>query len=174
MLGGLAGAVFYLPFKKVKNWAWESYWWSTRYLACCWCLGFSRWRLPRMCYRSSGPARDEMIYCLCAAPSGVSAADMGMISATSGSAWDCHGGRADSAAGTLIPPCSKGKEAVANMFGTSAGRSRWPRAGAVAGIVAGRHGRHVQGKRTAGGGEEKRKTVAEFNSRGSWWRSSPD
>src|SRR5512139_1927413 len=25
-LGGLAGAVFYLPFKKVKNWAWESYW----------------------------------------------------------------------------------------------------------------------------------------------------
>lgn len=26
MLGGLAGAVFYLPFKKVRNWAWESYW----------------------------------------------------------------------------------------------------------------------------------------------------
>ena len=26
VLGGLAGAVFYLPFKKVKNWAWESYW----------------------------------------------------------------------------------------------------------------------------------------------------
>ena len=25
-LGGLAGAVFYLPFKKVKHWAWESYW----------------------------------------------------------------------------------------------------------------------------------------------------
>ena len=26
VLGGLAGAVFYLPLKKVKNWAWESYW----------------------------------------------------------------------------------------------------------------------------------------------------
>jgi len=26
VLGGLAGAIFYLPFKKVKNWAWESYW----------------------------------------------------------------------------------------------------------------------------------------------------
>ncbi|HPA19465.1 MAG TPA: L-rhamnose/proton symporter RhaT [Verrucomicrobiae bacterium] len=25
-LGGLAGAVFYLPFKKVQKWAWESYW----------------------------------------------------------------------------------------------------------------------------------------------------
>jgi L-rhamnose-H+ transport protein len=25
-LGGLAGAVFYLPFKKVTKWAWESYW----------------------------------------------------------------------------------------------------------------------------------------------------
>ena len=25
-LGGLAGAVFYLPFKKVTDWAWESYW----------------------------------------------------------------------------------------------------------------------------------------------------
>jgi len=26
VLGGLAGAVFYLPLKKVKSWAWESYW----------------------------------------------------------------------------------------------------------------------------------------------------
>lgn len=26
MLGGLSGACFYLPFKKVKDWAWESYW----------------------------------------------------------------------------------------------------------------------------------------------------
>ncbi len=26
VFGGLAGAVFYLPFKRVKNWAWESYW----------------------------------------------------------------------------------------------------------------------------------------------------
>lgn len=26
ILGGLAGACFYLPFKKVKGWAWESYW----------------------------------------------------------------------------------------------------------------------------------------------------
>jgi L-rhamnose-H+ transport protein len=26
VMGGLAGAVFYLPLKKVKNWAWESYW----------------------------------------------------------------------------------------------------------------------------------------------------
>lgn len=26
LLSGLSGAVFYLPFKKVKNWAWESYW----------------------------------------------------------------------------------------------------------------------------------------------------
>lgn len=25
-LGGLAGAVFYLPFKRVRDWAWESYW----------------------------------------------------------------------------------------------------------------------------------------------------
>ncbi len=25
-LGGLAGAVFYLPLTKVKQWAWESYW----------------------------------------------------------------------------------------------------------------------------------------------------
>ena len=26
VLGGLAGAVFYLPLKNVKDWAWESYW----------------------------------------------------------------------------------------------------------------------------------------------------
>ncbi len=26
VLGGLAGAIFYLPFKKVRNWSWESYW----------------------------------------------------------------------------------------------------------------------------------------------------
>ena len=26
VLGGLAGAVFYMPLKRVKDWAWESYW----------------------------------------------------------------------------------------------------------------------------------------------------
>lgn len=26
VLGGFAASSFYLPFKKVKNWAWESYW----------------------------------------------------------------------------------------------------------------------------------------------------
>ena len=26
MLGGLMGAVFYLPFSRVKKWAWGSYW----------------------------------------------------------------------------------------------------------------------------------------------------
>jgi L-rhamnose-H+ transport protein len=26
MIGGLAGAIFYMPLKKVKDWAWESYW----------------------------------------------------------------------------------------------------------------------------------------------------
>ena len=26
VLGGLAGAVFYMPLKKVKDWAWESFW----------------------------------------------------------------------------------------------------------------------------------------------------
>src|SRR5687767_15112422 len=26
MLGGIASGSFYLPFKKVKGWAWESYW----------------------------------------------------------------------------------------------------------------------------------------------------
>jgi len=26
VLGGLAGAIFYLPLKREKNWAWESYW----------------------------------------------------------------------------------------------------------------------------------------------------
>jgi len=26
MVGGLSGASFYLPFKKVRDWAWESYW----------------------------------------------------------------------------------------------------------------------------------------------------
>src|SRR5437667_9156542 len=25
-IGGLASAVFYLPYRKVKHWAWESYW----------------------------------------------------------------------------------------------------------------------------------------------------
>ena len=26
MLAGLAGASFYLPFKAVRKWSWESYW----------------------------------------------------------------------------------------------------------------------------------------------------
>ena len=44
ILGGLAGASFIRRFKKVKNWAWESYWlifaWCLPWLSCPWVLAF--------------------------------------------------------------------------------------------------------------------------------------
>ena len=65
MLGGLAGAVFYLPFKKVKNWAWESYWLVYAVfglLLVPWILALAT--SPNVVPVLRAAPGDEMIYCL--------------------------------------------------------------------------------------------------------------
>jgi L-rhamnose-H+ transport protein len=74
-LGGLAGAVFYLPFKKVLNWAWESYWMVYALVG----LIVVPWVLAAfvspntVAVLTSAPG-SEILTAICAAPPGESAA----------------------------------------------------------------------------------------------------
>ena len=73
-LGGLAGAVFYLPFKKVKGWAWESYWMVYAVFGLIlvpWFLTFTT--SPKRSDRFSGLRRPtSLLIVSCAAPPGAS------------------------------------------------------------------------------------------------------
>ena len=64
VLGGLAGAVFYLPFKRVKDWAWESYWMIyavTGLIIVPWVLAFST--SPNVLSVISHTPFSELAYC---------------------------------------------------------------------------------------------------------------
>jgi L-rhamnose-H+ transport protein len=165
MLGGLAGAVFYLPFKKVRNWAWESYW--LVYAV------FGLLLVPLLLTLATSPnvfsvlrsaPRDETIYCLvCGAIWGFGGLTWGLMIRYLGVGLGlAMGAGLTSAAGTLIPPMLKGKEAVANMFGTSAGLVSVAAAlVSVAGIVL--VGLAGMSKENELPEAEKKKAVAEFN-----------
>ena len=124
MLGGLAGAVFYLPFKKVKNWAWESYWLVYAVFGLVlvpWILALAT--SPNVFSVLKSAPGNELVYCLvCGAIWGFGGLTWGLMIRYLGVGLGlAMGAGLTSAAGTLIPPMLKGKEAVANMFGTSAG-----------------------------------------------------
>jgi L-rhamnose-H+ transport protein len=105
-LGGLAGAVFYLPFQKVKGWAWESYWLVYAVsgllvvpLALAWVTSPNLWAVLR-----AAPRR-EVAYCyLCGALWGVGGLTWGLmiryLGVGLGLAIGCG---VTSAAGTLVP-----------------------------------------------------------------------
>src|SRR5204862_48654 len=40
-IGGLASAVFYLPYRKVRHWAWASYWITGGIMSACMSYGFA-------------------------------------------------------------------------------------------------------------------------------------
>jgi L-rhamnose-H+ transport protein len=111
VLGGLAGAVFYLPFKKVKNWAWESYWLVYALFG----LIFVPWTLaivvsPNVFSVLKAAPHKELGYCfLCGAMWGVGGLTWGLmiryLGVGLGLAIGCG---LCSAAGTLIPPVIKG------------------------------------------------------------------
>lgn len=112
MLGGLAGAVFYLPFKKVKNWAWESYWMVYAVFALIivpWALAFST--SPNVLGVLKASPSKELGYCfLCGAMWGFGGMTWGLmiryLGVGLGLAIGCG---LCSAAGTLIPPVIKGE-----------------------------------------------------------------
>jgi L-rhamnose-H+ transport protein len=165
MLGGLAGAVFYLPFKKVRNWAWESYWMVYALFG----LVIVPWLLalatsPNLFATLSAAPGGEIAYCmLCGAIWGFGGLTWGLMIRYLGVGLGlAMGAGITSAAGTLIPPLLKGRESVAAMFHTQSGVVSLVAALiSVAGIVF--VGMAGMSKEKELPEEAKKKAVAEFN-----------
>jgi len=112
VLGGLASAVFYLPFKKVKHWAWESYWMIYAVIGLVvvpWVLAFCM--SPNVISVLKAAPSNEIGYCfLCGAMWGLGGLTWGLmiryLGVGLGLAIGCG---LCSAAGTLIPPVIKGE-----------------------------------------------------------------
>jgi L-rhamnose-H+ transport protein len=167
MLGGLAGAIFYLPFKKVKGWAWESYWLVYAIFGLVlvpWLLAFTT--SPNLISVLKAAPRNELLYCfLCGAAWGFGGLTWGLMIRYLGIGLGlAMGAGLTSAAGTLIPPMLKGTAAIRAMFTTAGGIvSVIAALVSLAGIVfVGMAGRSKEGELSE---EQKRKTVAEFNFR---------
>jgi L-rhamnose-H+ transport protein len=111
VLGGVVGAIFYLPFKKVKNWAWESYWFVYAWFALIivpWALALSM--SPNVfSVLKAAPAREIGFCLLFGAMWGIGNLTWGLmirfLGFGLGLALGCG---LCSAAGTLIPPLAKG------------------------------------------------------------------
>lgn len=163
VLGGLAGAVFYLPFKKVKNWAWESYWMIyavAGLVVVPWVLAFCT--SPNVVSVLKQAPPKTLFYCFaCGAMWGVGGFTWGLmiryLGVGLGLAVGCG---ICSAAGTLIPPILKGnpgvlvadKPAIVALVGVIV---------SLAGIVA--VGMAGMSKENELPEEEKKKAVAEYN-----------
>ncbi len=162
-LGGLAGAVFYLPFKKVKNWAWESYWFIYAVFGLVlvpWILTFIT--SPNVIAVLSKAPGKHLAYCfLCGAAWGVGGLTWGLmiryLGVGLGLAIGCG---LCSAAGTIIPPLLKGQ--FATLFQTAAGQvSLLAAVVSLFGIVL--VGMAGMSKEKELPDEIKKKAVAEFN-----------
>ncbi len=167
MLGGLSGAVFYLPFSKVRKWAWESYWLIYALVGLVlvpWILAFTT--APNtLAVLHAAPSR-EIVYCLvCGMLWGFGGLTWGLMIRYLGVGLGlAMGAGLTSAAGTLIPPLLKGSGAVAAMFHTPGGQASVAAAAvSLVGIVCvGLAGRSKEQELPE---EEKKKAVAEFNFR---------
>lgn len=112
VLGGLAGAVFYLPLKREKNWAWESYWLFYAIFALVvapWALAFAKCSNVLEVLKQA-PSK-EVWYCyVCGAAWGFGGLTWGLmiryLGVGLGLAIGCG---ICSAAGTLIPKVITGK-----------------------------------------------------------------
>ena len=164
-LGGLAGAVFYLPFKKVKNWAWESYWMIyaiAGLIVVPWVLALSTSPNVLAVLRQSPPK--TLAYCFaCGAMWGVGGFTWGLmiryLGVGLGLAIGCG---LCSAAGTLIPPVIAGN--LASLTEPPAARA------ALVGVAVSLLGIILVGvagmsKENELPEEEKKKAVAEYNFR---------
>ena len=166
-LGGMAGAVFYLPFSRVKKWAWESYWLVYAVVG----LVVAPWLLayvtaPNTFAVIAAAPRHEVVYCLiCGMLWGFGGLTWGLMIRYLGVGLGlAMGAGLTSAAGTLIPPMLKGSAATAAMFHTTGGQiSVAAAAVSLVGIVCvGLAGRSKESELPE---EVKKKTVAEFNFR---------
>ncbi len=162
-LGGLAGAVFYLPFKKVKNWAWESYWLVYAVFGLVivpWLLAFTT--SPNVLAVLKQTSGKTLATCyLCGAMWGVGGLTWGLmiryLGVGLGLAIGCG---LCSAAGTLIPTMLKGEfgallqnsSGLASLFGVAV---------SLVGIVV--VGMAGMSKEKELPEEEKKKAVAEYD-----------
>jgi L-rhamnose-H+ transport protein len=164
-LGGLAGAIFYLPLKRVRKWAWESYWLA--YAVCGlvivpWALAFAT--SPNVLRVLSAAPSRQILYCMaCGAIWGFGGLTWGLMIRYLGVGLGlAMGAGLTSAAGTLVPPVLKGRDAVSAMLHTPAGLASLIAALiSVAGIVF--VGMAGMSKERELPEAEKKKAVAEFN-----------
>jgi L-rhamnose-H+ transport protein len=162
-LGGLAGAVFYLPFKKVKGWAWESYWFIYAVFALLivpWTLAFIM--SPNVITVLKNSPGGELKYCfLCGAMWGVGGLTWGLmirfLGVGLGLAMGCG---ICSAAGTLVPKILRGE--FGQLFDSTSGIVSFVGVLiSLAGIVM--VGMAGMSKEKELPEEEKKKAVAEFS-----------
>ena len=166
-LGGIAGAVFYLPFSKVAKWAWESYWLIYAVVGLVlvpWVLAFST--SPNTIAVLRAAPQREIVYCLvCGMLWGFGGLTWGLMIRYLGVGLGlAMGAGLTSVTGTLIPPMLKGKDAIMAMFHTAGGQvSVASAAVSLVGIVCvGLAGRSKEMELSE---ETKKKAVAEFNFR---------
>ena len=163
VFGGLAGAVFYLPLKRVRQWAWESYWmlWAVFALVIVpLILAFAtspNW----LSVLRQAPSR-EILYCyLCGAAWGLGGLTWGLmiryLGVGLGLALGCG---LCSAAGTVVPPMLKGQ--FIELFHTPSGRASLAAAAvSLLGIVL--VGAAGMSKERELPEEQKKKAVAEYS-----------
>jgi len=184
VLGGLAGAVFYLPFKKVKGWAWESYWFIYALFGLIivpWVLAY--FTSPNVLSVLTNSHWNTLGYCfLCGAMWGFGGLTWGLMIRYLGFGLGLAiGGGLCSATGTLLPPILK--PVLDRFFGEATGNvalseaiqkglhtlygTPWTNAALVGVIVSlvgiamvGAAGMSKEGELPL---EEKKKAVAEFN-----------
>src|SRR5512135_2235982 len=165
VLGGAAGASFYLPFKRVRSWAWESYW----MIYCIFGLIVVPWVLaftvsPNViAVLMATPAGTLLRCCVFGAMWGVGGLTWGLmiryLGVGLGLAIGCG---LCAAAGTLIPPVFKGEvtllaasgSGIATLIGVAV---------SLAGIVV--VGAAGMSKENELPDEKKKAAVAEFNFR---------
>ena len=162
-LGGLAGAVFYMPFKKVKNWAWESYWLVYALFGLLIVpLALALTTSPNLFAVLKSAPRNEVVYgYLCGAAWGVGGLTWGLmirfLGVGLGLALGCG---ICSAAGTIIPPILAGK--IGTLVGTpAANASLLGVIVSLAGIVM--VGMAGMSKEKEMPEEAKKKSVAEYS-----------
>ncbi|MGC8639816.1 MAG: L-rhamnose/proton symporter RhaT [Isosphaeraceae bacterium] len=162
-LGGLAGAIFYLPFQKVKNWAWESYWMVYAVVGLIlvpWTLALST--SPNVVSVLRATPIEELRFCfLCGAMWGLGGLTWGLMIRYLGVGLGLAiGAGLTSAAGTLIPKAFKHE--FYQLFQPGAGITSLVGVFiSLAGIVL--VGMAGMSKENELPEEEKKKAVAEFD-----------
>jgi len=169
VLGGLAGAIFYLPFKKVKNWAWESYWMIYAVFGLVvvpWAMALTM--SPNVVSVLKATPHKELGYCfLCGAMWGVGGLTWGLmiryLGVGLGLALGCG---LCSAAGTLIPPIIKGN--FVELIHNNAGQLNYAGLASLGGVAVSLVGILLVGgagmsKESELPTEVKKAAVAEYN-----------